>query len=150
MWIFTQDGFLSIVQDTQTPGNLLVRARKREDLRRFVQLAQTCLHCRLTVSETPTHDYRFRVTVPHAVAGHVIKELVLDIDYSNFKNRVHDVDPDPRRGVAYTRVWAEMVAFQEDSLPLSQAELKAQKVKVWYGETEVKPRKRKKSRRRGK
>lgn len=143
MWIFTQDGFLSIVQDTQHQGNLLVRARKRDDLRRFVQLAQANMQMKVPVLETPTHDYRFRITVPHVVAVYVIQELVVDIDYSNFKNRVHDVDPDPRRSIAYTRVWTEMVQFQEDTHapPPELSNSKEYRAWGWYGDQPIKPKK---------
>lgn len=140
MWIFTDSGFLSIVQDTAMPGHLLVRARVRRDLKDFILTYCTLYDEELPILETPDRDYRYRVSVRAPRVGEILEMLITSIDYSNFKNRVHDVDPDPRRSIAYTQVWTAMMQFQEDLHPEPVKPTK--NVKVWYGKKEVKRRKR--------
>lgn len=55
------------------------------------------------VRETPSADYRFRALVTlNALADSLVGRLA-GIDYSNFKDSI----PDPRRAVAYLKVWTE-------------------------------------------
>ncbi|MBP7867281.1 MAG: hypothetical protein KA419_15190 [Acidobacteria bacterium] len=77
MWIFTNRGFLSIVDDRHQKGNLLVRARRREHL-------ETLFPGR-GIAETPERDYRFRTSVPRAEVAETLRREVESVDYPNFK-----------------------------------------------------------------
>lgn len=112
MWIFTELGFLSIVRDNFRPGHLLVRARQRDDAVKIADVCSAIASRKIVILETPERDYRFRMSVPIGVISEVIAVLVEGIDYANFKDRVHEIDPDPERSIAYTRVWCEMSDFQ--------------------------------------
>jgi len=110
MWLFFAGGFVSIVQDKSSAERLLVRARKRQDLANFLKglRAPTRASCR--IQETPEADYRFRVRVPKEVAAERIRQIVSEIDYPNFKARIHG---EPDRDSAYMKIWAILAQFQE-------------------------------------
>ena len=114
MWVFTDTGFLSMVRDGEVPNHLLVRARVRADLEQFVELCQDFYRCPIPggIRESTNTDYRFRASVPAAAAGGILGMLASGIHYQNFKNRVHDVDPDPARHRAYIEVWTAMERLQ--------------------------------------
>ena len=63
---------------------------------------------RAGVSVTPGADYRYRALVPRAIVAKAIASQAEKIDYTIFKNSVHDVD----RHMAYSRVWQEMFYWQ--------------------------------------
>jgi hypothetical protein len=101
MWIFLNDAFLSAVQHRDEPDNLMVRARRREDLVRvFGEQA--------AIVELANADYPFRVTVPKAGLAALLARRVEAIDYDNFKDSV----PEPGRHDAYLAVWSAMRRFQ--------------------------------------
>lgn len=101
MWIFLNDAFISAVQHRDDPDQLVVRARRREDLERTFPGEP------ISVSETS--DYRYRVFVSKADFARVIIEKIAGIDYPNFKNSVAEHD----RHDHYARVWGVMYGFQE-------------------------------------
>jgi hypothetical protein len=91
MWIFTVEGFFSIVCASRAdrsvdPDLLMVRARRREHLRnlqrRFQELRE------FSVIVLPKRDYRCRLIIPKATWIAVSKKLAADLDYSNFKSAV--------------------------------------------------------------
>lgn len=100
MWLFTQDGFFSLVQDRNEPKNLLVRARVKGDIERYWPDA--------TVKMTPNADYLFRASISKASVAKVMQKAILDIDYDNYKDNISDHD----RSVWYFRVWEAMSELQ--------------------------------------
>lgn len=108
MWIFAKTGFVSIVQDYNSDGSkLLVRARVREDLENFLLVTATT--SLLEILETPESDYRYRVSMPKYEARNIVEILVAQIDYTNFKNKVHD---GTIRDDVYGAVWASVGCLQ--------------------------------------
>ena len=101
MWIFLNDAFLSAVQHRDDPDQLVVRARRREDLERTFPGEP------ISVSETS--DYRYRVFVSKGQFAGMMIGKIADIDYPNFKNSVAEHD----RHDHYARVWGVMHGFQE-------------------------------------
>lgn len=108
MWLFTRNGFYSVVlaapEDHQPPSTLAVRARVRDDLEALCadkSLLITKIH------ETPHRDYPYRCYMLRAEFSKLLAKLGNEIDYSNFKDEVAE-----RQGEArahwYTRVWAIM------------------------------------------
>ena len=122
MWLFTQYGFYSVVcaRDlSRTPATspsgitkdtLMVRARVRrhlEDLqKRFPELAGCEI---LTTRNT---DYRFRLVVSKIDWVQVSDQLAKEIDYGNFKSRVHALTGDADYMHALHEVWAVMERLQ--------------------------------------
>lgn len=112
MWIFSKQGFVSVVKHRHLPGMLLVRGRARDDLENFVRLLEEIGGKTHSIQETPQADYRFRVVACKRTVAKVLARIATDIDYPNFKDEVHG---DPARDSAYMRVWTAMRNFQTDS-----------------------------------
>lgn len=96
MWIFTNKGLLSVVQDRDS-DRLLVRARQRHLLQEIAPRPSE-------VFEDQTADYPFRVFMTRMEFAEIVYEEIERIDYDNFKNSVKD------RVLAglYSKVWSIM------------------------------------------
>ena len=99
MWIFTSQGFLSIVAHREIPDSLLVRARKRHHLEDLFPDSE--------IIELETADYRFRTTATRFEVDDIISDYIMNIDYDNFKNSVPDFEYRHATG----RVWSTMYAY---------------------------------------
>jgi len=106
MWIYTTDGFYSVVEDRNDPDCLWVRARVEGDLERLWPDAD--------VLETPDADYRFRAALSRQEVAAGIAKSILEIDYSNYKDNITD----RRRSHFYMRVWSVMAEMQEMLKPV--------------------------------
>lgn len=106
MWLFTDDGFYSIVHK---PGDqeLTVRARVKSDLER---LKTRYLPGLSDIVETENADYRFRAKVSHAAFAHALYSIGLHIDYSNFKSTVAKEQGIDRAKI-YGHIWADTIAL---------------------------------------
>ena len=100
MWIFTNKGFLSIIQDWDNPGVMIIRARFPGHIKALFPDAK--------VKKTPERDYRYRAFIPREEVAERVKNLAEDIDYSNFKDSVRD----PEYHHACTGVWSVMYRAQ--------------------------------------
>ena len=107
MWLFTQNGFTSVVQHPDNPQLLVVRFRDKEDAKVFGK--------RLDIKPvySPNNDYRWRVVVSRIKFRKLISKWIADIDYTNFKNRIHK-QGNTARNQAYTDVWSDMLMFQHE------------------------------------
>ncbi len=111
MWIFTNKGFLSIVEDWDDPGRLLVRARYEGDIERHFG-GET------EVIELEDSDYRFRAFLPREEVRAVIDRELSSLDYGNFKNSFDRDNVSLSREVreerhaALFQVWSAMVESQ--------------------------------------
>jgi hypothetical protein len=83
MWVFTQDGFISAVDNGYVPGKLAVRARDKQSL----QLLSTVTGEEI-IKLTHT-DYPYRTHVTKEQFTEFLATHVEDIDYKNFKDRVY-------------------------------------------------------------
>ena len=108
MWLFTNFGFFSVVQK---PGDsdLTVRSRVRSDLER---LRERYLPSLGPVIEHGGSDYQFRAKTSHADLAQAMSRIVLDIDYSNFKNAVAE-QQGHARATAYANVWEALWQLKE-------------------------------------
>jgi hypothetical protein len=105
MWLFTTFGFFSIVQDKTNPQYVWVRARAPHDLdilrgRYLPGLTDTV--------RTPNRDYRYRAWVSKHELAEAMPSIVMDINYTNFKDAV----PDHAHHNAYLGVWGAMFDAQ--------------------------------------
>lgn len=100
MWLFSQGGMFSIVEDEDN-DHLLVRARVAGDIERYWPNA--------TVAVTDVSDYRYRATLPRRQVADVIHAMVENIEYGNFKDSVRERQRIP----FYLRVWEAMIDMQE-------------------------------------
>ena len=102
MWIFTNKGFISIVQHRDDPKTFLVRARRAEHLRNLFPNSEILI--------LDDADYRYRVVIPRDVAVRRISELVDNIDYPNFKSSI-PADDRPYQDLCHS-VWYDAYGFQ--------------------------------------
>lgn len=100
MWIFTSKGFVSMVQDFNNPGNLLVRARNKAHLE--------ALFPEEKIQETRLNDYRFRISIPAVKTAEFFRDQIQNIDYNNFKNSI----PEDRYHDAAADTWQIMYNYQ--------------------------------------
>lgn len=120
MWVFTETGFVSAVVHRDDAEMLMVRARDKMSLEGLGRIAG------VKTSHTPDGDYPHRVVVSKIDFQRWLTEMVVKMDYDNFKSQVartrghafaaplhdvwsvmHDVEePDARDG-ASQRAWYE-------------------------------------------
>lgn len=100
MWLITPIGFFSIVQKPNDK-HLTVRARVRRDLD---ELRERYLPALSRTLATPTADYAYRATVPHAALAAAMAAIVADLDYDNVKAQVERVQGHAR-ALVYADVW---------------------------------------------
>ncbi len=108
MWLFTEQGFYSVVQNRYDDRVLLVRARLRGDLERL-RTKEPRLGPTLVEEGS---DYRFRALIPREAFAELAASLVRELAYDNFKRRVKEVDGSGRSEV-YGEVWSTMYLAQE-------------------------------------
>jgi len=108
MWLFTTSGFLSVVAHHDRPGDVLVRARVRDDIQAF------CVATGAPAPiKTPHRDYRWRTEVPADVFAAYLAAQARAIDYGNFKNAVA-ARQGGGRASRYHDVWQVMCDLQAD------------------------------------
>ena len=89
MWIFTQHGYLSIVQHfSPKPGaELLVRARCRRHLAACLQQVVSMVEAEDMIQHTPGGDYPWRAVTSRDLVRKLAAAAVDALDYQNFKGR---------------------------------------------------------------
>lgn len=106
MWLFTTQGFYSVVAHRRDPDKLLVRARAREDLEALrEQIPEIRIH------SDREADYRWRAVVSRAEWVKAVALLAASIDYDNFKAAVAERQGSARHRV-YQHVWGELLSLQ--------------------------------------
>ena len=106
MWLFTKQGFYSIVSKGDDQWH--VRARARKDLENLNRLAGTD-HA---IHRSNDADYRWRLVMPGAEARALIGKLAEDIDYSNFKGVVaRTPGQEDKLGILH-EIWSLMYRYQ--------------------------------------
>jgi|GWRWMinimDraft_5_1066013.scaffolds.fasta_scaffold220185_1 hypothetical protein len=109
MWVFTNNAFISIVQDRDMADQLWARARIKGDLETFFNLSTDLLE----VIETADADYRWRCVVDRQLVKVALIKAVDEIDYKNFKNSIPTTKKGNMRHDNYLRVWTVMKGYQE-------------------------------------
>ena len=107
MWIFTQTGFVSAVRHFSEPNTVVVRARDSESLEILAATAD------VPVQRSPINDYPYRVHVSQEQFSNWLLECVDSLDYTNFKDRVHDTRGD-NFASALMSVWGTMHDVEDD------------------------------------
>ena len=108
MWVFTPEGFYSVVTAEEFGEELQVRARDEHDLERlrgswFPNLGPTV--------RKPDRDYPCRAFCTHDQLGEALARMAQSIDYSNFKNAVAERHGSGRAHI-YGRVWSDCRAIE--------------------------------------
>src|SRR3954447_18074404 len=109
MWIMMNNSYLSIVSKDCGPAELLVRARRANDIEKVFPKA--------TVTRRTDSDYLYRAVVPRDVVKQALAAMIDLIDYPNFKDSVED---GPLHA-AYVSVWCAMAGLQHPPPELERA-----------------------------
>ena len=64
------------------------------------------------VAHTPEADYQYRTVLVKEQFAMMLAQEALEIDYTNFKDKVHD-EANPERDAAYFGVWQTMRDAQD-------------------------------------
>lgn len=139
MWIFSETSFVSVVQDVERPGQLVVRARIAADLdldglRRYVPDLSP------TVS-TPERDYPHRAWCSREGLALGMARQIMALSYDNYKAAVA-ARHWPRERL-YAQVWRVMLNAEEKLAMASRDE----EPSVWADEPITSTRKRARNRR---
>jgi len=106
MWTFTQDGFISTVQDRDDSTVLIARSRDRQSL----ELISTITGAEIVTSDGTDYGYRVRVT--REQFAEFLVANVYALDYPNFKNRIYETRGHEWHEAA-AGVWSEMLAVTD-------------------------------------
>ncbi len=105
MWIATNKGWLSIVRHRNKENTLLVRARNKNHIESIFEDAE--------VYEDADADYPYRADIHLYTVGTVIGDLLMGINYDNFKASVDDY----HYHHALVGVWQEMYQYGKQYRP---------------------------------
>jgi cAMP phosphodiesterase len=110
MWVFLNNAFLSIVQPKGKVYKdfLLVRARKSKHIE---AVFGDC-----GVARTRKRDYLYRAMIPREVVANTLKQHLMTMDYTNFKESIPHKPEFDGYYHACSRVWSTMYLFQEEEL----------------------------------
>lgn len=106
MWLTTTHGFYSVVQHRDHHDKLVVRARSREDIEALESVIPG-----LEPYSDARADYRWRAVVSRAEWVAAVAQMVVEIDYPNFKSAVAERQGS-RRASLYGEVWRTLLALQ--------------------------------------
>jgi len=112
MWLFCEAGFFSLVRKGGGPDTLQVRTRCARDL---VNLRQWCPGLG-TFTHTPNADYAYRALVSRQDFAAALSQMVMDVDYDNFKDMVARQGGGVQRMSVYHRIWGLLADWQASLL----------------------------------
>ena len=112
MWLITNFGFFSVVQKSDDPklGTLTVRSRVREDLESLKEQ-----YFKQTMGEIQVNtgtDYKYRAKVPREAMAGAMSQIIMDLEYSNFKNSVAE-NQGYKRASVYSKLWETLYKLQD-------------------------------------
>lgn len=102
MWVFTETGFISAVDNGHVPGKLAVRARDKQSLELLADLTNQ------EIKQSERSDYPYRVYVTKEEFADYLLAHVETLNYPNFKDRVYSTRGS-RFARACGRVWEAML-----------------------------------------
>lgn len=111
MWVITNFGFFGVVQkpDDAAGDTVTVRARVKSDLE---ALRQKYLPQLWKILQDAGSDYKYRAKVLRSDFAIAQLHIVLDIDYSNFKDSVAKQQGSARSHL-YHKLWDVLYQLQE-------------------------------------
>ena len=103
MWLMTQHGFFSVIED-EDPAYLLIRARRKGDLENLSNLVTF----KATVEDTKEADYRYSIRLKKGSARRLLAATFDRIDYPNFRDAISKT-PDQREKIfSYRQIWSTL------------------------------------------
>lgn len=110
MWLFTNIGFFSVVEKPYDieQGLITIRSRVRLDLE---VLKTLYLPSMTEVIESADADYKFRSRVKKVDLAEAMPELIMNINYENFKDEIFEVHGH-ERATLYGKIWGQAYEMQ--------------------------------------
>ena len=118
MWLFTSEGFISVVAHNEKPDTLLVRARDEGSLLSLVKATGA------TLRHSYTSDYPFRIEVSKEEYSAWVAGQISHLDYGNYK--AHMWSARPEFSDALHQVWSAMHSVEAPSVSESDRQRAAQ------------------------
>jgi len=130
MWLITNFGFFSVVKKSEDlkSDSLTIRSRAKGDLE---TLSQRYLPQMGPIVANAGTDYKYRAKVSQSEFAEAMKQIALDIDYSNFKSSVAKIQGSGRSNL-YHQVWDVLCQLQ-DSEPKPERKSKPTSSRMSYG-----------------
>lgn len=112
MWVFTREGFFSIVWDKDCRSDeLAIRAQCKEDICRLTKkLSGYCDESQITTKEG--RGYRYRIKISKQAWSAYLSDSALQVDYSSVKKSVVPM-ADLFRRDAYYEIWEALYRWRE-------------------------------------
>jgi hypothetical protein len=108
MWIFTEIGFFSAVCMEDDLSVVMVRGRVKKDMERLIDAINQLGLDAPEILEWEHRDYPYRILLLQNEWADVLAFLSKRVAYTNFKNRVKEVDGAGRASL-YGRIWGVML-----------------------------------------
>jgi len=100
----TQHGLFSIIEDEADPAYLLIRARRKQDLKNLASLVS--FKTEIIVSDAA--DYRFSICLKRGSARRLLAATFDQINYPNFREVIAKT-PDQREKIfSYRQLWSTL------------------------------------------
>ena len=115
MWVFTETGFVSAVQNRDNPDYLVVRARDRQSLQTLADI------CDVEIKTSQGSDYPYRVFISKADFTSWMNDNIDFLGYDNFKNRVA-ITRGKEYAYALGSVWSTMHEVEDEEARLGLRE----------------------------
>lgn len=109
MWLATKFGFYSIV-DSEEYNKIVIRGRKISDIKNLIDSVESLKNCKLVI--TRRSDYLCRIYVNMRQLADVMSLLIINLDYSNFKDMIYANKDQKDKSSYYTRIWSVMYEYQ--------------------------------------
>ena len=112
MWVFTREGFFSVVWDKDCRGDeLTVRTQCKEDICRLAKkLSGYCDDSQ--IEEKEGRSYRFRIRITKQAWSAYLADSALQVDYPSVKKNVIPADDELRKDIYY-QVWEAHYRWRE-------------------------------------
>lgn len=110
VWVMTEDGFFSAVEDRVDDTRVFVRSRSKVDLESLL-LAITADPDVVPIA-SPGADYEWRVRLSKEDWAKYVAGAAEDVDYDNFKSRIGVVNP--ARARTYGSVWGVLLSMADE------------------------------------
>jgi len=110
MWIMTEEGFFSAVENNFNRKEVVVRARQRKDLENLLGFIDHDAFEVGPIQENKGSDYRYRLFMSKQCWAEYVEYSAMSINYTNFKDRIEKVDYS--RALTYGEVWSVLYDLQ--------------------------------------
>lgn len=103
MWILSKHGFYAVAENRDDKSTVIVRARVRKDLERFVVLVPG--GAKITYHHN--YDYPYRIIIGKGPYVDAMVQIASNVDYDNFKSLITKLYGHARHMV-YMTVWSAL------------------------------------------